>query len=98
KLVLNAISTGAMVQVGKTYGNYMVDVTVSNVKLRDRALRTIQKLTDCDRSTAESLLEAAHLRVKPALLMHWANCSYDTAVKTLAACNGNLREARRQLS
>ncbi|MEO1134344.1 MAG: N-acetylmuramic acid 6-phosphate etherase [Cyanobacteria bacterium J06639_1] len=97
KLVLNAISTGAMVQIGKTYGNYMVDVTVSNVKLRDRALRTIQKLTECDRSTADNLLESAHLQVKPALLMFWAHCTYDEAKQTLASCEGSLRRARQQL-
>lgn len=98
KLVLNMLSTGAMVQVGKTYGNYMVDVTVSNVKLRDRALRIIQHLGECDRATAEQVLEAAHLQVKPALLMHWGNCDYDTATAILRGCHGSLRKARSQFS
>lgn len=97
KLVLNMLSTGAMVQVGKTYGNYMVDVTVSNAKLRDRALRMIQRLADCDRDTATTLLETAHLQVKPALLMHWASCDYATAISTLQSCDGSLRVARHQL-
>ncbi|WP_017327645.1 N-acetylmuramic acid 6-phosphate etherase [Synechococcus sp. PCC 7336] len=97
KLVLNAISTGVMVQLGKVYGNLMVDVAVTNAKLRDRAIRILTTLTDCDRPEAEALLESAELQVKPALLMYWSGCEYAIAQSALARADGNLRVARNQL-
>ena len=57
KLALNILSTGVMVQLGKVYGNRMVDVAVTNKKLHDRALRMLQDLTALNREDARQLLE-----------------------------------------
>ena len=94
KLVLNTLSTGVMVKLGKVYGNLMVDVAVTNDKLRDRALRIISHLTDSDRQQATELLEAAQQQVKPALLMAWLQCDFSTANELLQATDGNVRAAR----
>ncbi|GAB4543441.1 MAG: N-acetylmuramic acid 6-phosphate etherase [Pleurocapsa sp.] len=93
KMALNIISTGAMIRLGKVYGNRMVDVAVTNSKLRDRALRIIGDLTDLNRQEAEELLQASNLRVKLALLMHWKNLDVVTAEELLTKHNGNLRAA-----
>lgn len=70
KLVLNQISTLAMVQLGKVYGNLMVDLKCSNIKLKDRALRIVMEVTRLSRQPAEALLASAHGEVKLALAMH----------------------------
>ena len=57
KLVLNMLSTGAMVKTGKVVGNLMVNVRPTNVKLRDRCIRILMELGDCDRPTAEALID-----------------------------------------
>ena len=57
KLVLNMLSTGAMVKTGKVVGNLMVNVRPTNVKLRDRCIRILMELGSCDRETAESLID-----------------------------------------
>ena len=57
KLVLNMLSTGAMVRTGKVVGNLMVNVRPTNVKLRDRCIRILMELGDCDRETAETLID-----------------------------------------
>ncbi|MEO0408077.1 MAG: N-acetylmuramic acid 6-phosphate etherase [Cyanobacteria bacterium P01_A01_bin.135] len=93
KLVLNMISTGVMVQLGKVYGNRMVDVAVTNTKLYDRALRILRDLTDLDGAAATALLEKSDRRVKLALLMHWAGVSAEEGERRLAAHRGNLRQA-----
>jgi len=93
KLVLNMISTGVMVQLGKVYGNRMVDVAVTNQKLYDRALGMLRDLTDLDKDAAAALLEQSHSRVKLALLMHWGHQSADEGDRLLAAHNGDLRQA-----
>ncbi len=93
KMALNILSTGAMVKLGKVYGNRMVDVAVTNTKLHDRALRMIQDLAQLDRDAANELLEASGRSVKVALLMHWTQCDRDRAEKILAKNNGQLRAA-----
>ena len=57
KLVLNMLSTGAMIKTGKVMGNLMVNVRPTNVKLRDRCIRILMELGDCDRETAETLID-----------------------------------------
>ena len=57
KLVLNMLSTGAMVKTGKVVGNLMVNVRPTNVKLRDRCIRILMELGECDRTTAEALID-----------------------------------------
>ena len=93
KLALNILSTGVMVKLGKVYGNRMVDVAVTNTKLRDRAIRILCDLTELDRSAAGELLDRSDLQVKVALVMHLAGLKKDKAVTALAAHNGNLRAA-----
>lgn len=93
KLALNMLSTGVMVQLGKVYGNRMIDVAVTNSKLRDRAIRILQDLTKLDRTAAATLLAQSGNWVKLALLMHWTGVSKEEGDKLLAQHNGNLRAA-----
>lgn len=93
KLALNIISTGTMVKLGKTYGNRMVDVAVTNSKLRDRAIRILTDLTDLSRDLASDLLERSGKRVKLALLMHWTGVDQTTGEALLQQHQGNLRAA-----
>ena len=93
KMALNILSTGVMIRLGKVYGNRMVDVSVTNSKLRDRALRIISDLTDLNRQQAEKLLQLSDQRVKLALLMHWQGLDAKTGEQLLAKHKGNLRAA-----
>ncbi|MBW4578219.1 MAG: N-acetylmuramic acid 6-phosphate etherase [Tildeniella nuda ZEHNDER 1965/U140] len=93
KLALNILSTGVMVQLGKVYGNRMVDVAVTNKKLHDRALRILQDLTDLNREAADYLLEQSDRSVKLALLMHWTGLGKEEGDRLLADYQGNLRKA-----
>ena len=93
KMALNIISTGAMVRYGKVYGNRMIDVAVTNDKLRDRALRIISDLTELNRQEADELLEKSHKKVKLALLMHWTGLDAAAGEQLLNKNQGNLRSA-----
>ena len=93
KMALNILSTGAMVKLGKVYGNRMVDVAVTNTKLLDRALQMIQDLTQLERDAAQELLEASGKSVKVALLMHWTKVDRAKAELILAQNHGQLRSA-----
>ena len=93
KLVLNTVSTGVMVQLGKVYGNRMIDVSVTNSKLEDRAIRIISDLTSLSREESAKLLERSGKRVKLALLMHWQSVDVDTAEQLLQNTHGNLNKA-----
>ncbi len=97
KLVLNTISTGVMVQLGKVYGNRMVDVAITNSKLRDRALRIITDLTSIKIEQANILLERSGNKVKLALLVHWRNLDSAQAEAVLVKHQGNLRAALNSL-
>ncbi|MEO1400034.1 MAG: N-acetylmuramic acid 6-phosphate etherase [Cyanobacteria bacterium J06635_1] len=93
KMALNILSTGAMVKLGKVYGNRMVDVAVTNTKLHDRALRIISALTDLTREQADQLLGQSDKQVKLALMMHWSGLPKEAAQKALDDHDGNLRQA-----
>lgn len=93
KLVLNMISTAAMVRLGKVYGNLMVDVRPTNEKLVDRAARIVQAATDCDRDTAERALAAADGHAKTAIVAILCGVDADTARSRLAAADGFVRGA-----
>ncbi|MEB3180860.1 MAG: N-acetylmuramic acid 6-phosphate etherase [Nostocaceae cyanobacterium] len=93
KLALNIISTGVMVRLGKVYGNRMVDVAVTNTKLRDRALRILQDLTGLSRDAAGTLLDNSGNWVKLALLMHWTGVDKQEGERLLTQYQGNLRAA-----
>lgn len=91
KLVLNMLSTLAMVQLGKTYGNLMVDVHASNAKLRRRANRLVQRLAGLGEAEADTLLREAGMRVKTAVAMHRLGISREEAEARLAQVGGRLR-------
>ncbi|MBE9115194.1 N-acetylmuramic acid 6-phosphate etherase [Lusitaniella coriacea LEGE 07157] len=93
KMALNILSTGVMVQLGKVYGNRMVDVAVTNHKLHDRSLRILQDLTELNRLEAAQLLESSGKRVKLALLMHWTGLDKEAGARLLESYQGNLRAA-----
>ncbi|KHS89620.1 N-acetylmuramic acid 6-phosphate etherase [Pectobacterium polaris] len=93
KLVLNMISTGAMVKLGKVYQNLMVDVKATNVKLLDRACRIVVEATGAEREKARQALVQADNEVKPAILMLLANIDVAAASERLKQHNGYLREA-----
>jgi N-acetylmuramic acid 6-phosphate etherase len=67
KLVLNMISTGAMVKTGKVYENMMINLRPSNIKLRARMIRIVCEIMECDAQTAEALLEANDWKIKDAV-------------------------------
>jgi len=67
KIALNIISTGAMVALGKVRGNLMIDLTISNTKLRDRAIRLVAEIVKCDPGDAAQRLELHHWNVRAAL-------------------------------
>ncbi|NNF39639.1 MAG: N-acetylmuramic acid 6-phosphate etherase [Gemmatimonadetes bacterium] len=88
KLVLNTITTAAMVRLGKVYGNSMVDLQVTCAKLQDRAERMLVDLLGVDRPSAQALLHAAAGEVKTALVMHRAGLDADEARRRLAEADG----------
>lgn len=91
KMVLNMITTGAMVHCGKVYGHLMVDMRATNDKLRDRAGRIISQITNLSRDEAFVLLDRADGCVKPALVMHAKGITLEQANELLANNNGRLR-------
>ena len=91
KLCLNMISTTLMVQLGKAWGNLMVDVRATNAKLRDRAVRILTGQLDVSREEAIALLDAAHGRVKLALAMAKLKVNAEEAQRQLDAHGGKLR-------
>jgi N-acetylmuramic acid 6-phosphate etherase len=93
KLVLNMISTITMVQLGKTYGNLMVDVRPTNHKLRERAVRIVRQLTGVDAAAARGSLTAADWDVKVAAVTIRLAVDPAAARERLAAAGGRLREA-----
>lgn len=93
KMALNIISTGIMVRLGKVYGNRMIDVSVTNSKLRDRATRIIGDLTDLNHQQAQELLQRSNQKVKLALLMEWTGLDAQQGEQLLEKHQGNLRSA-----
>ncbi len=96
KMVLNMISTGTMITVGKVYQNLMVDVLQTNEKLVARAQNIIMEATGCDRPTAEKARTACSGHVKTAIVMILADCDVDQATRRLAKANGFVRAALKQ--
>jgi N-acetylmuramic acid 6-phosphate etherase len=93
KLVLNMISTVSMINLGKTYGNLMVDLQVSNIKLRDRAIRIIQAATSCDVKRAQEALQESKDQVKVAIVMILLDSSAEKALELLKASGSRVRVA-----
>jgi N-acetylmuramic acid 6-phosphate etherase len=91
KMALNILSTGVMVRLGKVHGNRMVDVSVTNAKLEDRALRILRDLAGVSRQEAGTLLTAAGGSVKLALLMQATGLELEAAGAALAQHGPSLR-------
>lgn len=91
KMVLNLLSTGAMIKLGKTYGNLMVDVKPTNAKLRARAIRLVQLVAGVDETTAQESLTACEWEVKPAIVVLVKKLNPQQARDKLAASGGMLR-------
>lgn len=93
KLVLNMLSTGVMVRLGKSYGNLMVDVRASNAKLHNRARRIVAQACDLDETQAAALLARCQGEVKTAIVCHLARCAPAEARSRLAQAGGVVRAA-----
>ncbi|WP_242508973.1 N-acetylmuramic acid 6-phosphate etherase [Staphylococcus condimenti] len=91
KLVLNMISTGAMVGIGKVYENLMVDVKPTNNKLRQRALNIISEIVEVPIEKSEQLFREARGNVKTAIVMGLHDISYSEATKRLKKADGFIR-------
>jgi len=91
KLVLNTLTTGAMIRLGKVYGNLMVDLKAWNEKLVDRSERIIMETTGLDRTRAREVIAAAEGRVKTAIVMARRGVSRAEAERLLAEYSGHLR-------
>ena len=93
KMVLNLLSTGAMVRTGKVYGNLMVDVKATNEKLVERAKHIVMEATEVDREKAEAVLEETNYDVKLSILMIMANLSKEEGKELLEKNNGYIAKA-----
>ena len=91
KLVLNTISTGAMIRLGKAYGNLMVDLTATSQKLEDRGERIVMEVTGVDRVEARRAIEGAEGRVKVAIVMIKRGVDATEARRLLAGADGVMR-------
>jgi N-acetylmuramic acid 6-phosphate etherase len=93
KMVLNMLTTGAMVRIGKTYGNLMVDVQTGSEKLKDRARRIVNIVTGLEYDDADKLLKKAHWNVKAAIVMQKTGLPYPKALSRLRKAHDSMREA-----
>jgi N-acetylmuramic acid 6-phosphate etherase len=93
KAVLNAITTAAMVRLGKVYGNLMVDLRAGSAKLRDRALRIIEAAGEVSHREAERLYDEAEGEVKTAIVMALCTLGPNDARERLRAVEGHVRKA-----
>jgi N-acetylmuramic acid 6-phosphate etherase len=91
KLVLNMITTGAMIRLGKTFGNLMVDLRATNNKLKDRSERILMEVCEIGREDARTLLEHAGGVVKTAIVMHFLKTSRADADRALERAGGVIR-------
>lgn len=91
KLILNMITTGAMIRLGKTFGNLMIDLRATNVKLVDRSERIVSEVSGVSRDEARALLERAGGSVKLAIVMHALGVEKDEAQRRLDSGAGVVR-------
>lgn len=97
KLVLNMLTTAAMIRSGKSYENLMVDVNASNEKLHARAIRIVMQATECDRQTAKEALERSNSKAKLAILQILTGVGVERGNQALTEHGGFLRSAVEQL-
>jgi len=93
KLVLNMLTTTAMICLGKVYGNMMVDLQMTSQKLEERSKRILMIVTGIDYETAHNILNEAGGHVKTAIIMSLKNVSKDEAIRRLKLGNGFVRKA-----
>jgi N-acetylmuramic acid 6-phosphate etherase len=93
KMVLNMLSTGAMVRLGYVYGNLMVNLHQKNSKLAERAVTIVQRALGVARDQARRLLRTAESSVPVAIVMHSAGVKKNVAKRVLASANGQVRKA-----
>jgi N-acetylmuramic acid 6-phosphate etherase len=93
KLVLNMISTASMVRLGKVYDNLLVDLRVTNKKLRNRAIRIISMATGRNLNESTRLFEESGGNVKAGIVMALAGVSRETALEALEEAEGDVRRA-----
>ena len=91
KMVLNMLSTGSMIKIGKTYKNFMIDLQATNEKLKDRAIRIVSQLADVQFSEAFSTLLKCDWNVKTSIVSLKLNINKEDAEKRLAENRGVLR-------
>lgn len=91
KLILNTITTGAMIRIGKTFGNLMVDLRATNDKLKDRSERIVMEITGLDRAAARQVLVESGGVVKTAIVMALLGVPRDAAERQLAEKGGVIR-------
>ncbi|WP_099073909.1 N-acetylmuramic acid 6-phosphate etherase [Proteus alimentorum] len=93
KLILNMITTGAMIKMGKVFGNLMVDVEATNAKLVERQIRIVMQATECERAVAEEALSQCQRHCKTAILMILAGVGAQQATQMLNKNKGFIRKA-----
>ena len=93
KLVLNTLTTTAMIKIGKVYGNLMVDLKATNNKLRDRSVRIVSEMAGISKPKAANLLKKAQGKVKTAIVMHFRRVDFQQAEKILSKNEQSLRKA-----
>ncbi len=96
KLVLNMLTTAAMIRIGKTYGNLMVDLRATNLKLKDRSERIVAEVCGVERAEARRLLEAGDKRVKLAIVMCKLGVDRREAEDALERAGGVIRRVVRE--
>ncbi|AIX72343.1 MAG: N-acetylmuramic acid 6-phosphate etherase [Mixta calida] len=96
KLVLNMLTTGAMIRSGKVFGNLMVDVEATNQKLVQRQINIVMQATDCGAEEAQAALAACNGHCKTAILMVLGHLSAPEATRLLAQHHGFIRQALRE--
>ncbi|WP_027407264.1 N-acetylmuramic acid 6-phosphate etherase [Anaerovibrio sp. RM50] len=98
KLVLNMLSTGTMIKLGKVYGHLMVDVKASNQKLTERATRIVMEVTDCDRETAVEALNNAKGKAKLAIFHIISGETIENSKRLLNEADGYIGQAIKNLT
>jgi N-acetylmuramic acid 6-phosphate etherase len=93
KLVLNMLTTGAMIRIGKTYGNLMVDVHTGSEKLKDRARRIVNIVTGLEYDESDKILAKANWNVKAAIVMQKTGLPLPKALARLRRAHDSMREA-----
>jgi len=96
KMVLNMITTGSMIKIGKTYENFMIDLKATNEKLKDRAIRIVSQIAKVDNATAFEKLSKCDWRIKTAIVSLTKNVSVEEADKELKSYCGVLRRVLKE--